>query len=85
MHDGRRAQPPRLEHRAEHHVSHPEPKGREIHSAESLEQIVISSAATNRAKFALRVEQLEHDACVVCEPADDRQVEPRPLRDVEPP
>ena len=58
-----------LEELAEHNISHPEPQGGKV------EEAVISAAAGDRTQSLLRVEQLEHDARVIREPPDDRQVD----------
>ena len=65
---------------AEHDVAHAEAERGQIDAAERLQQLVVASAAADRAQLALRVEQLEDDAGVVRQPAHDREIERRPSR-----
>src|SRR6185312_6345980 len=62
----------------QHDVAHSESERRQRRATDRAEQVVVTPAATYRAKLAGAVEQFEYDAGVVREAANDREVELEP-------
>ncbi len=66
---------PLLQKFSEHDVPHPEAQRGQIGTPERLQQPVVAAAAADRPELFCAVEQLEHDAGVVGQPADDREID----------
>ncbi len=74
-----RHQPAIAQQLAQHDVAHTEAERRKVDPAERLQETVEAAASTDCPEGAARVEQLEHRARVVRQPADDREVDVDPL------
>ena len=64
-----------LQKLGQHDVAHPEPQRRQVHTAQGLEQVVVAPATADGAQRPPGVEQLEHDAGVVGQPPNDREID----------
>src|SRR5581483_12169609 len=64
-----RQQPARFQKFEQHDVAHAEAERGQIHfaAADEFDEIVVTSTARNRAKFAFGVKRFEDDAGVICE------------------
>ena len=74
------SQPAVPEQLAQHDIAHPESERGQVHPAQRLQQIVVAAAAADGAQRPPGVEQLEHRAGVVRQPAHDAEVEVDELR-----
>ena len=60
---------------AQHHVPHAESERGQVHPTERLQQVVVPAAAADGAQLTPGIEQLEHRAGVVRQPAHDAEVQ----------